>query len=204
MSSIGTRGFYKAEWERILPVGEEKDRYREVAQRVRVAEKALADAQRAEVLAKRAWHERARKASDFKSKIPTTPEWSTESDEHFIRPIGQLSRVRVGGTTGRMELHVKKPYARGLRGIESFDKLWLLLAYSRAGTVAKGVCEARLVHRLVSLEQVQRKSEDDVRLMLCACDEENMWLEEMTLDVVDVKPYLAYCDAYVEDKGPGI
>ena len=187
---VKTRAQYKAEWGAQVAAGSERALYRDRVRQLREAEAQCDAAWASEVAAKRRWHERARKAADYKSKLRADGQALPPAAQHWLRPLGQRTVQRVGDGW-QVRLRLQRPYARALRGIDAFDRVWLL--------EWRRVCEAephgRLTLRLHSLERVERRHDDDVCLVLRACRANQACADDTEVQVVDIKPYLPYADS---------
>ncbi len=166
----------------------------------REAELALRRARLDEVDAKRQWHERARKAADFKSKFRafSAPE-ALMLPVIAFRPLGVLYEVHEPGERETHYLRVQRPYARGLRGIESFEYVWLCEAHATLPG-GKELAESGASHglrlRLYNLVKFELLNGDDCTLHLAKIGPlQSDDSTNQSVQVVDIKPYIPKYDS---------
>jgi hypothetical protein len=175
--------------------------YMELLRERRDAELALKRARQEEVEAKRQWHERARKAADFKSKFRDLSDPCTHHEGRIaFRCIGLLQRVGERDSSALYKLHVSRAYARGLRGIDGFDAVWVLEAHELWGSAGEAPTTPFVTHslhlRLYNLLRVERLPADECILHLRTLETLGQGAStEPALQVVDVKPYIPNYDA---------
>lgn len=199
---VRSRAAFKAELDARTPPGEEHAVTRRAVEELVAAEEALRAAHAEEVRLKRALRERERKLGEHKAKFPRSAlpaaaaaewrlspapqrQWSAAcaggggGAAHAVRAIGTLCE---GGTCVRLGAR----YARALRGLDGFDKVWLVLDGMRL----------RLFDVVRVLEEAGVVA---VRLVGGAAHGEDA---AGACRVFDIKPYLAYCEAHGERVAP--
>ncbi|KAK4531463.1 hypothetical protein CCYA_CCYA08G2320 [Cyanidiococcus yangmingshanensis] len=164
------------------------------------AELALKRARQVEVEAKRQWHERARKAADFKSKfhVLSMPVGSVNQQIAF-RSLGQLRIESEREDEVMFRFRVQRPYALGLRGLESFEYVWLFEAHAlkrepeeRASSPAPHNIRLGL-YKLISLERLSG-AECELRLEAVGSRKRDAFMSQ-PVQVVDIKPYIPRYDS---------
>lgn len=200
-----TRADLKRELEQTVPHGEE--------QAVVDAANAALEAARANVKSLRAERARLmrqisireRKMSDWKGKIPRADEPTMHAAEEELARAGTAVCQRVAnlvadehGRVARLQFHPE--FRRALTGVDGFDKLWVV-AWAPDGVALEGSC------RIAGAADAPGENVYLWLAHICSADVTAGIVHISGLDfltahpalaeiaVLDVKPYLPYCDA---------
>jgi len=139
--------------------------------------------------------ERERKLMDWKSKFPRgqTPKSGGHIDALMRRgmPCVQICEVALSDNHNQTELCFRSTFARGLMGLSGFSHVWVISSVEprRAGAeylMATDGCSLRL-----TLAQIVEVDEARARVRLAGYR-----LVQPDEIVVDIKPYIPYCDAW--------
>lgn len=184
-----TRKQLKAELARTVPPGSEAAVLAEAAADLASAQASLASLRRARARNERAISVRERKLADWKGKIPFAGEPCADSAATALRRAGVMPCTTVadatalepGGPDGGSRLVFRPRFRRALAGLAGFSHVWVITAGE--GGVEASAHEVRALEERAGVATLAGTLADG--------------------DVVDVKPYLAYCDAVSSGEGQG-
>lgn len=188
--AVPTRKQLKAELSKAVPPGAEAAVLAEAEADLLAAQAALAALRKERARNERAISVRERKLADWKGKIPFVGEPSPEAAVVSLQRAGVMpctpiadvaqspsAEERLDAESTRLVF--RPDFRRALTGLAGFSHVWLIT--SGEGGVRASAHEVRAIDERAGEVIVGGTGVDGV--------------------VVDVKPYLAYCDAGVEGSG---
>lgn len=220
--TVPTRGDFRREYEAHLVPGEEASAFRSLSGSLDGARQRLRALRyrRVEVAKRRSEH--VRKLSDWKGKVPRSlgaPIPSPKSPGNQYMPFKQIATVVKPKRFSRenecfMGLQFRLRFTRALCGLERFDKAWIIVLSNRgfvggheadAGDIEEvsGVCHRESTEsnqkalHLVLVSIVRKCGSGANASNMVVVRAEDGDLSERLLDgvVIDIKPYLSYCEA---------
>jgi tRNA (Thr-GGU) A37 N-methylase len=218
-SLIPTRATLRREYEQSIPVGEEAEVFLAAATEVDEAVVRLRDLREIRVgLARRA-SEHRRKLHDWKGKVPReqgTPAPDAARNTQGDMPCVEVARIvrlpRAASSRGDGALRFLPRYVRALEGVQRFSKVWVVVLSRGDVDVAEAtgrqpaVCQhpslvttGQLRVNLVLVDVIERRGPSAVDkdlLVINGLNSEAILKQEGETFVVDVKPYLSYCEAF--------
>jgi tRNA (Thr-GGU) A37 N-methylase len=218
-SSTPTRATLRRDLEQSIPAGQEAEVFLAASAEVDEAVARLRDLREARVaLAKRA-SEHRRKLHDWKGKIPReqgAPAPDISISAKGVMPCVTVATIvrppRAARSRGEGALLFLPRYKRALDGVQRFSKLWVVVLsrgdviFSQATGERPAVCqhpgwaaaEGMRVH-LVLVDIVERRGPNAVdkdMLVVNGLNSEAIIAQTGETFVIDIKPYLAYCEAF--------
>jgi tRNA (Thr-GGU) A37 N-methylase len=214
-SAIPTRATLRREYEATVPVGDESALLQSELRVLEDARERLRALRTTRVdLARRAAEHR-RKLHDWKGKVPRAlgappPEECPVTADMPCVAIAELVRpTRLGRENGTAALRFLPPYVRAMEGIERFEKAWILLRAVEyihlAGARNPSLCQPELLEsklHLVLVDVVERRGRsavDKELLIVNGIDADAVLAQSKDVLVVDIKPYLSYCEAFPDE-----
>lgn len=218
---VRTRGAFRMEYEETLAAGAE-------AAALSAANAEL-DATRAHLRALRARRvdlvrrtaEHVRKLHDWKGKVPRPLGAPVPAGAPAGAPTGMpytpVAYVKERDARemqgGLLSLVFLKPFVRALEGLERFDKAWVLGQPAAAGGngsagvhggdegagVVRSWCNADFVMVLVDELERRGRSAQNKEVVVVRDGGGDALHELLGVAVIDVKPYLSYCEAHEEE-----
>jgi tRNA (Thr-GGU) A37 N-methylase len=214
-STIPTRATLRREYEATVPVGDESALLQSELRVLEDARERLRELRTTRVdLARRAAEHR-RKLHDWKGKVPRAlgappPQECPATADMPCVVIAELVRpTRLGRENGTAALRFLPLYVRAMEGIERFEKAWVVLRAVEdihlAGARNPSLCqpehpESKL--HLVLVDVVERRGRSAVDkeiLIVNGIDADAVLAQNKDVLVVDIKPYLSYCEAFPDE-----
>jgi tRNA (Thr-GGU) A37 N-methylase len=209
---VRTRGAFRREYEATIPEGCEATALAEATAELDATRERLRElrARRVDLVRKTAEH--VRKLHDWKGKVPRplgAPIPSVEvADPSAAMPCRVVARVRETRSEemedGQLCLVFSKPYVRALEGVERFDKAWVIgMTADCGGGGGAHRSWNNPALRMVLVDVVERRGRNaQNKEVLVVRDGGGDALESLIgVSIVDVKPYLSYCEAHAEEEG---
>lgn len=214
---VRTRGWFRREYESSLAPGEEAAALAAVrAERDAAAARLRALRARRVDLARRS-AEHVRKLADWKGKVPRAlgaaiPDGPGAAGSGAM-PWVAIAEVRRRGE-GELALVFVKRFVRGLEGVERFSKIWVL-AVPEVAAVAQSVdggsdaCAGRgwgndaFVMVLVDVVGRVGRGVRDKEVVVVRDGGGDALEQLMGATVIDIKPYLSYCEAHAGEGAGG-
>lgn len=213
---VRTRGSFRREYEASLAPGSEAAALSTVSAELaatRVQLRALR-ARRVELGRRSAEH--VRKLADWKGKVPRALGAAVPEGPG---PVGFMPRVGIAEVRRRGELELGlvflKRFVRGLEGVERFSKIWVLAVPGKGDGVVDGDnastasgsgngsrrCWGNDDFVMVLVDVVGRvgKGVRDKEVLVVRDGGGNALEKLVGATVIDIKPYLRYCEAHPDD-----
>lgn len=194
--ALKTRAELKRELCQTIPLGEEQDYLTRVETELGALQDELGALRTERVSLMRQISVRRRKLVDWKGKIPRTGQVSTQNAREELERIGEMSCGRIGKLTSADEVQVDKAFASALKGVEGFSKIWLVMTAPR-DVLVDGFCTGCEVYLCVVGVKSCCERSGKIAIEGLRVKEDTSVLEQVS--VIDIKPYLSYCEAWKED-----
>lgn len=195
--ALRTRADLKRELCRTIPPGEEQEYLTRVETELSTLQDELSALRTKRASLMRQISVRQRKLVDWKGKVPRTSEASTKSAQEELQRIGSMQCHRIGKLISAHEVHVEKAFASALKGVDGFSRIWMVIAAPR-DLLVDGLCTGCDVYLcVVDVKSCSEKTGKIAIEGLRVKGDVNR-LQEAT--VIDIKPYLSYCEAWKEDE----
>lgn len=224
--AIPTRATLKREYDRSIPDGEEGAELEQALTSLATARQRLKELRASRVEIARRASEHKRKLHDWKGKVPRAigepvPDVPDESADMPFVPIARITRAtRAARDRGQGALLFDPQYVRAVEGLERFSKAWVIM-FAESNVDVEMACTNQslcyparwdtlcpqrdcscLQVYLVLVDIVERRGrslKDKDYLIINGLDADKILSQNGAVFVVDVKPYLSYCEAVPSD-----
>lgn len=182
-TQMKTRADLKRELSQTIPHGDETAYLSKVEAQLTAARTRLQDLRARRVALSRRISVRERKKQDWKGKIPRREPPTQQLAISELSRLGSMPTHAVACATDRA-LRFETPFRTALTGVNGFQFVWVLLYAHGEEEMCHASCVGCVMLRLVGVEQCHVKE----GLLVVDSSLPN-------LPVLDVKPYLSYCEA---------
>lgn len=164
----------KAHLSRTVPQGEEKEYLEEARRELRLAQEEIARLTKERTKLSREISVRQRKLGDWKGKIPRG---DIEPPTRALQRAGKMPWTCIADLDGS-SITIRKEYKRAIEGLRGFSHIWIV-----------SVCGEKLGIGAHAVHSIDEKVGTIVLKDYSFCTDGV---------IVDIKPYLSYCDVWQE------